>query len=315
VATACLLSLPGGSAAQAEPPPAPERATVLSAAREVMGKARYCALVTLDPVGHPRARAMDPFAPEADLTVWLATKAVTRKVEQIRADPRVTLFYFDPSGPGYVTLLARAELVTDPTEKAKRWKEDWATFYADENRGEDYVLIRCTPIRLELVSYGHGLLGDPETWRPIAVEFPPHRNSSMEVPMDAAQLKELGRAYTAAWCSQDAASVAAFFAEDGSLTINDGTPAVGREAITEAAQGFMTAFPDLVVTMDGVDLEGSRAVYRWTLTGTNTGPGGTGNTVRIGGHEEWTIGVDGLIAESQGHFDAAEYERQLSGGR
>ncbi|MBX3276521.1 MAG: ester cyclase [Acidobacteria bacterium] len=129
--------------------------------------------------------------------------------------------------------------------------------------------------------------------------------------MDTAKLQEFGARYTTAWCSQNAAGVAAFFAERGSLKINDGVPSVGRTAITAAAQGFMTAFPDMVVTMDGVSVEGDRAVYRWTLTGTNTGPGGTGKTVRISGYEEWTIGEDGLLAESKGHFDEAEYNRQL----
>lgn len=133
--------------------------------------------------------------------------------------------------------------------------------------------------------------------------------------MNVAQLRDFATRYTAAWCSQRAPSVAAFFSEDGSLTINDGTPSVGRAAITAAAQGFMTAFPDLVVMMDGVTLEGrDHAVYRWTLTGTNTGPGGTGNTVRISGYEEWEIGADGLVAQSRGHFDAAEYQRQLHAG-
>jgi len=132
--------------------------------------------------------------------------------------------------------------------------------------------------------------------------------------MDAAQLKEFATRYTAAWCSQDAASVAAFYAEHGSLQINAGAPSVGRKAIAAAAQSFMTAFPDMVVTMDGTSLEGDHPVYRWTLTGTNTGPGGTGKAVRISGYEEWTIGEDGLIAQSKGHFDEAEYQRQLTGG-
>jgi hypothetical protein len=95
------------------------------------------------------------------------------------------------------------------------------------------------------------------------------------------------------------------------ILVNDGALSVGRTAITAAAQGFMTAFPAKVVTMDGVSLDGGRAVYRWTLTGTNTGPGGTGKAIRIGGQEEWTFGADGLIAESKGHFDEAEYNRQL----
>ena len=131
-------------------------------------------------------------------------------------------------------------------------------------------------------------------------------------PMDSAQLKSFGTRYTAAWCSQNAASVAAFFSEAGSLQINNGAPSLGRTAITAAAQSFMTAFPDMVVAMDGVDLRGDGAVYRWTLTGTNTGPGGSGKAVRISGYEDWRFGADGLIAESKGHFDEADYKRQLS---
>jgi hypothetical protein len=76
----------------------------------------------------------------------------------------------------------------------------------------------------------------------------------------------------------------------------------------------MTAFPDMVVTMDGLSVDGTHAVYRWTLTGTNTGPGGTGNAVRISGYEEWTLGIDGLILESKGNFNEVEYERQLRQG-
>ena len=120
--------------------------------------------------------------------------------------------------------------------------------------------------------------------------------------------------YTAAWCSQNAASVASFFSPTGSLRINDGNPAVGRAAITDAAQGFMTAFPDLIVKMDRLDVGGEIITYHWILTGTNTGPGGTGKSVCISGSEEWRFGSDGLIAESMGHFDAAEYSRQLEAG-
>jgi hypothetical protein len=39
-----------------------------------------------------------------------------------------------------------------------------------------------------------------------------------------------------------------------------------------------------------------------------------GRRVRISGFEEWTLGDDGLIAASLGHYDQAEYERQLEHG-
>ena len=128
------------------------------------------------------------------------------------------------------------------------------------------------------------------------------------------QLHEFARRYTDAWCSQDPARVAENYAPDGSLTINDGPPSVGRAAITEAARSFMVAFPDMRVLMDDLVVQGDNAEYRWTLVGTNTGPGGTGRRVRISGFEEWTIGHDGLIAASLGHYDQAEYDRQLAHG-
>jgi ketosteroid isomerase-like protein len=122
-------------------------------------------------------------------------------------------------------------------------------------------------------------------------------------------LHDFATRYTEAWCSGDPARVADHYAADGSLTINGGEPSVGRAAITDAARSFMEAFPDLQVLFD--DLRGDE--YHWTLVGTNTGPGGTGNHVRISGYEEWTIGPDGLIAASLGHFDEDDYARQLQG--
>lgn len=124
-------------------------------------------------------------------------------------------------------------------------------------------------------------------------------------------IRSFAEAYTAAWCSQDAAGVAAFFEENGSLSVNDDAPAVGRRAITAVAQGFMTAFPNLKVFLDDLLLQDDGAIYHWTLTGTNTGPGGTGRTLRISGFEVWQIAADGLIANSRGSFDSLEYRRQL----
>ena len=108
--------------------------------------------------------------------------------------------------------------------------------------------------------------------------------------------------------------MAAHFASEGSLTINGGIAAAGRAAITEAARSFMTALPNIQVLMDDLVVRDSVIEFHWTFTGTNTGPGGTGNRVRISGYEAWTVDADGLIAESQGHYDQTEYDRQLEHG-
>jgi hypothetical protein len=55
-----------------------------------------------------------------------------------------------------------------------------------------------------------------------------------------------------------------------------------------------------------VQSEGGERCFFSAGGSTNTGPGGTGKTVRISGREEWRIDPDGLIAESKGHFDEAD---------
>jgi steroid delta-isomerase-like uncharacterized protein len=137
---------------------------------------------------------------------------------------------------------------------------------------------------------------------------------SNEPQSNESRLNELGSRYAAAWCSHDPGAVAAFYSTDGSLTVNDGEAAVGREAIAGTARGFMSDFPDIVVTMDRMAVTDQGTIFGWTLTGTNRGPGGTGKRVRISGYEVWQLDPDGLIAESQGHYDVAEYARQLEHG-
>jgi uncharacterized protein (TIGR02246 family) len=128
------------------------------------------------------------------------------------------------------------------------------------------------------------------------------------------ELQDFATRYTAAWCSQNPSNVAAFFSEDGSLAVNDGLPAVGRDAITDVALSFMTNFPDLRVIMDDLRVRGDEVEYHWTLTGTNAKPEGTCHSVRISGFEKWRLGRDGLIITSQGSFDAADYRQQLEKG-
>ena len=132
--------------------------------------------------------------------------------------------------------------------------------------------------------------------------------------MSNPELEKFAERYAKAWCRRNPESVAAFFAENGSISINNGPPAVGRAAIAKEAEAFMTTFPDMVVTFDKLEPRADTTAFHWTLSGTNTGPGGIGNRVRISGYELWKIDNDGLIAESKGHFDTADYERQLRHG-
>jgi hypothetical protein len=127
-----------------------------------------------------------------------------------------------------------------------------------------------------------------------------------------ARLTDFATRYAAAWSSQQPDSLASFYTQNGTLIVNGGAPSVGRAAIRATAAAFMSAFPDMLVVLDSVIGRDNHAVFHWTWTGTNTGPGGTGAAVHLHGYEEWTLSPDGLIIESVGHYDEAEYQRQVS---
>ncbi len=124
---------------------------------------------------------------------------------------------------------------------------------------------------------------------------------------DRQQIQQLAREYTEAWCSRDPRRVAAHYATDGPTAINGGEPA----PIEVVAESFVAAFPDIEVFMDDLVVIDDIVEYHGTFTGTSAE---TGKSVRITGFEEWTIGADGRIVESRGHYDQAEYDRQLREG-
>jgi len=145
------------------------REELITAARETMSAARYCALITQDSSGRPQARTLDPFPPDENMVVWLGTNPRSRKVAAIRRNPRVTLYYFDREAQAYVTIYGIARLVNDPKAKLKWWKDEWKDFYPDRTR--DFLLIRVTPEKLEVVNVKKGIVGDPHTWKPLSVKF------------------------------------------------------------------------------------------------------------------------------------------------
>ena len=146
-----------------------EEKKIINAAREIMASVETCALITLDEEGRPRVRAMDPFLPESDFTVWFGTNPKSRKVDQIKKDARVTLYYLGSNSSGYVMIHGIAEIVNNQKEKEKRWKAEWESFYP--NKSEDFILIKVSPEWMEVISYAHGVIGDPITWETPKVIF------------------------------------------------------------------------------------------------------------------------------------------------
>jgi len=173
VAAFCLrifnIAAPSTLSAQEKKTPALDRAGLIAAAREIMHAQQYCALITIDDTGRPQARTMNPFPPEEDMTVWIATNTNTRKVQQIRRDPRVTLYYSDHANAiGYVAIMGKAVLVDDMTEIMKRKRAYWDTAFPGM---KNIVLIKVIPEQLEVINYKQGAQPDTATWRAPSIKF------------------------------------------------------------------------------------------------------------------------------------------------
>jgi general stress protein 26 len=163
-----LLLLP--PAAGQEPAAPPDRAKVLAAAREIMTAQQFCALITIDETGLPQARTMNPFPPDEEMVVWMATNTGTRKAAQIRRDPRVALYYADHAkATGYVAITGRAELVDDMKEVLKRKRAYWDSAFPGL---KNIVLIKVVPERIDVVNYKQEVTGDPNTWRSVSLPMP-----------------------------------------------------------------------------------------------------------------------------------------------
>jgi general stress protein 26 len=146
-----------------------EREAILDAAREIMGLQKYCALVTINSLGQPQVRTMNPFPPEDDMTVWMATNSRSRKVKEIQGCLQVCLYYADhQSASGSVIITGQAVLVDETSEKLKRRRDYWDQAFPD---WQYLILIKVIPQRLEVLNYQRGLLNADVTWQAPSIEF------------------------------------------------------------------------------------------------------------------------------------------------
>ncbi len=172
-ALALLFALvAGGSALAQDKPQAPaDPAKVIAGAREVMAAQQYCGLITMDEAGRPQIRTMNPFPPDEGMVVWMATNINSRKVAEIRRDPRVALYYSNhATAIGYVQITGHAVLVDDKQEILKRKRAYWDQAFPGL---QNLVLIKVVPERLDVLNYKAGVQADPETWRTPSIELGP----------------------------------------------------------------------------------------------------------------------------------------------
>jgi len=133
------------------------------AALEIMHDTHYCGLVTIDSTGQPQVRTMNPFPANDELITWFATARTSRKVKELKHNPKVCIYYADHiSAKGYVNITGIAEVIDDK-ELLKKMKRDY--WEGIPNWQDIFVLIKIVPKTVEVINYKHGMNNNPGTFK------------------------------------------------------------------------------------------------------------------------------------------------------
>jgi general stress protein 26 len=145
------------------------RDTILNAAHEIINETTYCALVTIDSTGQPQIRTMNPFPANSELITWFATSRFSRKVRELKNNPKVCVYYANHlTAKGYVNITGIAEIIDDKDLLSKMKRDYWDNI---PNWQDNFVLIKIIPKTLEVINYKHGLNNDPKTFRAPSIVF------------------------------------------------------------------------------------------------------------------------------------------------
>ncbi len=139
----------------------------LAVAWETVVAIRYAFLVSRGASGWPTARLVEPIVDREEGVFWVGTNPGLRKVREVREDPRVTLAYGDRRERANVVVLGTASVVDDPALRRRYWKGEWRLFFPDGPLGDDYVLLRIEPERMEVLSFRRNVVPEPFGLRPV----------------------------------------------------------------------------------------------------------------------------------------------------
>jgi len=166
---AVLVSTSGSFCSELNGQSSLNRDTIILAAHEIVNETTYCGLVTIDSLGQPQIRTMNPFPVKDDFVIWFATSRTSRKVREIKNNPKVCVYFANHiAAKGYVNLNGLASVI-DNRELLIQMKRD---YWNGINGWQDkFVLIKIIPLSIETINYKHGLNNDPDTFKAPTISF------------------------------------------------------------------------------------------------------------------------------------------------
>jgi general stress protein 26 len=111
----------------------------------------YANLATCDG-DQPRVRIVSPIV-EDDMSIWVTTRSTSRKIRQLRENPKICLAFVEPpEGDKSVTVIGEAQIIADSGKRRRVWK--LAPFDLNEqfpggSDSDDFCLLKIVAKRIE----------------------------------------------------------------------------------------------------------------------------------------------------------------------
>jgi general stress protein 26 len=107
----------------------------------------------------PRVRTVSPIV-EDDMSMWVTTRSTTRKVKQLRQNPKICLAFVEPpDGDKAATVIGEAQIIPDLDKRRRVWKLAPFDLYEHFPGGpdsDDFCLLKVTVKRIEWRETGTG---------------------------------------------------------------------------------------------------------------------------------------------------------------
>jgi general stress protein 26 len=126
---------------------------------DLMEIAKTAILTTIDSNGFPHTRALFNlrhkkqfyslhrlFEDNANnFTVYFTTNTSSSKINHIKTNPKVSVYYCKPSEFRGLMLGGTIKIVTDRNEKETIWQEGWEMYYPKGAHDPDHTLLKFKP--------------------------------------------------------------------------------------------------------------------------------------------------------------------------
>jgi len=118
----------------------------------------HASLATCDG-DQPRVRTVSPVV-EDDMSMWITTRSTSRKVKQLRENPKICLAFVEPpDGDKAATVIGEARIIPDSEKKRRVWKLapfDLYEHFPDGPDSDDFCVLKITVSRIEWREIGTG---------------------------------------------------------------------------------------------------------------------------------------------------------------